>query len=107
MEESEEEDELADGSRLDRLDLRDRAQRIANRVFQGLRTGCPRLMALGIDLRADEDGYQSKPTFAFLRGTHIDLYGNQKIVGLPIDGHMVKHHEPACSVLNAPGQHVF
>ncbi|KAK4541738.1 hypothetical protein LTR36_007447 [Oleoguttula mirabilis] len=83
------------------LSFRYKMQQLADKIFQRLATPCPRFAALVLEVRGDDDDSGSlRPLqYGYLRGARTDMYGRTAAVGIPIEVHLIKHHEPCCEVL--------
>lgn len=71
-------------------------QEIANEIFNVLFEPCPHFTGLVIDAR-ETYGDCSRRTverLGFLCARQADERGRTKAVGIPIEPHMIKHHEP-------------
>lgn len=75
-------------------------QETANTLFNVLCGTCPLLTGLVIDSRECHEDCRSKTVkrFGFLRARQIDLCGRTKAVGMLIEPHMIKHHEPCSEI---------
>ncbi|KAK3636931.1 hypothetical protein LTR56_012591 [Elasticomyces elasticus] len=83
------------------LTLKVNVQMMADRVFKELSVSCPELIGLVIDARDKYNDPTRKPfkRFGYLRGTQTDACGRAEAVGVPIEPHMIKHHEPCAEIL--------
>ncbi|KAK5125490.1 hypothetical protein LTR85_000601 [Meristemomyces frigidus] len=80
--------------------LRYEMQLLADKVFEKLKDDCPRFSALMLDVRGNEDNCASLPLqYGYLRGTRMDRYGRSVAEGIPINSHLIKHHEPRSDIL--------
>lgn len=75
-------------------------QDLANKIFDELAPSCPHLAGLVIDARKPGEDCRSRDVrqFGFLRARQIDLCGRTKTVGIAIEPHMIKHHEPCSEI---------
>ena len=76
-------------------------QQLTDKIFERLGTSCTRLTALIFDVRALHDDC-GRPVlwYGYLRGTQFDNYGRKATVSIPIERHMIKHHEPCSEILD-------
>ncbi|KAK5740898.1 hypothetical protein LTR17_004252 [Elasticomyces elasticus] len=83
------------------LTLKVNVQMMADRIFKELSVSCPELIGLVIDARDKYNDPARKPfrRFGYLRGTQTDACGRAEAVGVPIEPHMIKHHEQCADIL--------
>ncbi|KAK5125413.1 hypothetical protein LTR85_000522 [Meristemomyces frigidus] len=79
-----------------RADMQD----LADTIFKELSDACPHLTGLVIDARREGQDCSSQTVerFGFVRARLTDICGGTRTIGVPIEPHMIKHHEPCSEI---------
>jgi hypothetical protein len=75
-------------------------QTLRNAADQVLRWDMPKLTAVVFVVDGERSRELKQWWFAFLRTKHVDPFGKQRHVIVPIEPHMVKHHAPCADILD-------